>query len=78
MMIVSVRNIQVVEERRKDITLYIFERVAELSAHGYEISRELLCTLLMAHLRGCFIGDTSLSCHQQQYVLSNGTSGEKI
>ena len=37
MMIVSVRNVQVVEERRKDITLYSIERVAELSALGYEI-----------------------------------------
>ena len=65
MMIVSLRSIQVVEERRKDITLYIIERVAELSALGYEIPRELLCTLLMAHLRGYVIGDTPLSCHQQ-------------
>ena len=50
MMIVSVRNVQVVEERRKDITLYIIERVAELSALGYEIPHELLCTLLTAYL----------------------------
>ena len=50
MMIVSVRNIQVVEERRKDITLYSIERVAELAALGYEIPHELLCTLLQGPL----------------------------